>query len=92
MNLSNINQENVFVKSIIDNEEKGDLVSINKNNIYLCAMKKEFGKWLMDIAKYITTSYPYFHIRRDRTEMDYLCRRYRFYIINTRYRALARSG
>ena len=37
-------------------------------------------------------SYPYFHIRRDRTKMDYLCRRYRFNIINTRNRALARSG
>ena len=29
---------------------------IQENNIYLCAMKKEFGKWLMDIAKYITTA------------------------------------
>lgn len=26
-----------------------------KNN-YICSMKKEFGKWLMDIAKYITTA------------------------------------
>ena len=24
--------------------------------IYLCTMKKEFGKWLMDIAKYIATA------------------------------------
>lgn len=23
---------------------------------YICRMKKEFGKWLMDIAKYITTA------------------------------------
>ena len=24
--------------------------------IYLCIVKKEFGKWLMDIAKYIATA------------------------------------
>lgn len=24
--------------------------------MYICAMRKEFGKWLMDIAKYITTA------------------------------------
>lgn len=23
---------------------------------YICGMRKEFGKWLMDIAKYITTA------------------------------------
>ena len=23
---------------------------------YICNMKKEFGKWLMDIAKYLTTA------------------------------------
>lgn len=23
---------------------------------YICSMRKEFGKWLMDIAKYITTA------------------------------------
>jgi uncharacterized membrane protein len=27
-----------------------------KNNLQLCTMKKEFGKWLMDIAKYIVTA------------------------------------
>ena len=26
------------------------------NNLYLCSMKKEFGKWLMDIAKYMVTA------------------------------------
>lgn len=26
------------------------------DNLYLCTMRKEFGKWLMDIAKYITTA------------------------------------
>ena len=26
------------------------------NNTYLCSMKKEFGKWLMDIAKYMVTA------------------------------------
>lgn len=26
------------------------------NNAYLCSMKKEFGKWLMDIAKYMVTA------------------------------------
>ena len=25
-------------------------------NTYICNKKKEFGKWLMDIAKYITTA------------------------------------
>lgn len=25
-------------------------------NPYICIMKKEFGKWLMDIAKYLTTA------------------------------------
>lgn len=25
-------------------------------NPYICKMKKEFGKWLMDIAKYLTTA------------------------------------
>ena len=31
---------------------------INKKQLiyYLCNMKKELGKWLMDIAKYITTA------------------------------------
>ena len=24
--------------------------------LYLCIMKKEFGKWLMDIAKYMVTA------------------------------------
>jgi uncharacterized membrane protein len=28
----------------------------DKKNVYFCAMKKEFGKWLMDIAKYIVTA------------------------------------
>lgn len=27
-----------------------------KTILYICSMKKEFGKWLMDIAKYITTA------------------------------------
>jgi hypothetical protein len=29
---------------------------IFKINPYLCSMKKEFGKWLMDIAKYMVTA------------------------------------
>lgn len=27
-----------------------------KTILYICSMKKEFGKWLMDIAKYLTTA------------------------------------
>lgn len=27
-----------------------------KLNSYICSMKKELGKWLMDIAKYMTTA------------------------------------
>ena len=27
-----------------------------KTILYICSMKNEFGKWLMDIAKYITTA------------------------------------
>lgn len=29
---------------------------IIKQILYICSMKKEFGKWLMDIAKYLTTA------------------------------------
>lgn len=27
-----------------------------RNIPYICSMRKEFGKWLMDIAKYMTTA------------------------------------
>ena len=27
-----------------------------RNSFYLCSMKKEFGKWLMDVAKYMVTA------------------------------------
>ena len=27
-----------------------------ETKVYICSMKKELGKWLMDIAKYITTA------------------------------------
>lgn len=27
-----------------------------KRSFYLCGMKKEFGKWLLDIAKYMVTA------------------------------------
>ena len=27
-----------------------------RNSSYLCSMKKEFGKWLMDVAKYMVTA------------------------------------
>ena len=27
-----------------------------RNIVYLCNMKKEFGKWLMDVAKYMVTA------------------------------------
>ena len=29
---------------------------IIKTILYICSMKKEFGKWLMDIAKYMATA------------------------------------
>ena len=28
----------------------------SKEKFYLCIVKKEFGKWLMDIAKYMVTA------------------------------------
>lgn len=34
----------------------GGICTKNQLIQYICSMKKELGKWLMDIAKYITTA------------------------------------
>lgn len=53
-------------------------------------MRKELGKWLMDISKYITTAVILTSIFGDIAQMDYIFRRCYLYIINTRYRLVAR--
>ena len=32
---------------------QGDI--LKRNNNYICSMRKELGKWLMDVAKYLFT-------------------------------------
>jgi len=41
-------------------------------NTYICNKKKEFGKWLMDIAKYITTAVILSSMIGDIREKGYL--------------------
>lgn len=41
-------------KSLLTSENRTRPVLNRK--LYICNMKKEFGKWLMDIAKYLTTA------------------------------------
>ena len=36
---------------------KNELNKIELNNkLYICSMRKEFGKWLMDVSKYMVTA------------------------------------